>query len=282
MRIDIGAYNTLTIARSTPQGFYLSSGVQEVLLPNRFITDEMTIDSEIEVFVLLDSEERLVATTQKPKGVVGEIVPLEVVGVTEFGLFLDWGLEGKDLFLPKPMQKKEVQVGDKCVVRIEIDKVTERLIANPKIAKHLEEVEDDSMHLDEEVEALIYDRSPLGFSCIVNGKYSGMLYLNEVFRKLKVGDSIKAYVRFLREDGKLDLSLRRSGFDGLEGQEMEIMEMLEEAGGFLPYNDSSDPQDIRQKFKMSKKSFKKLIGVLYKKRLINITHKGIATKTHTA
>ena len=275
MRLDIGAYNTLTATRSTPQGLYLSSGVQEVLLPSRFVTDEMEVGSELEVFVLFDSEERPVATTQKPYGVVGDIVSLRVVGVAPFGVFLDWGLEGKDLFLPKPLQRKPVEEGDKCVVRIEVDQVTERLIGNPKIERYLDEVPDEVMHLDQEVEALAYDRTPLGFSCMVDRKYSGMLYHNEVFRDIQVGDLLKAHVRQLREDGKLDLSLRKSGFDGLKGQEKEIMEKLERAGGFLPYNDGSDPQAIRDEFQMSKKSFKKLIGVLYRQQLIDITHKGI-------
>ncbi len=274
MRINIGEYNTLMVARTTPQGLYLNSGVQEVLLPNRFVTQDMKVGDEIEVFVLFDTEDRPVATTQKPNGIVGDIVALKVVSTTDFGAFLDWGIDGKDLFVPKMLLKKPVSEGEYCVVRIELDKVTDRPVGNSKIDQFLEICE-DPISSNEQVEILVYDRSPLGFSCVVNGKYSGMLYHNEIFSQVRVGDKRQGYVRLLREDGKLDLSLRQAGFDGILGQEKEILDKLTEAGGFMPYNDNSAPEDIRRVFKMSKKSFKKLIGVLYKQQLIEITHKGI-------
>lgn len=274
MRINIGSYNTLMVARTTPQGLYLNSGVQEVLLPNRFVTDEMKVGEEIEVFVLFDSEDRPVATTQTPLGIVGDIVPMEVVSTTDFGAFLNWGLEGKDLFVPKMLMRKPLRVGDLCVVHIEVDKVTERPIGNPRVDKFLEPCEEEIPNT-ELVEMLVFSRSPLGFSCIVNGKYNGMIYHNEVFSPIQIGSKLEGYVRLVREDGKLDMSLRKIGFQGILGQEKEILDKLQDAEGFLPYHDNSSPEDIRRVFKMSKKTFKKLVGMLYKRQLIDITHKGI-------
>lgn len=282
-RLKIGEYNTLTIDRSLEQGLYLTTGLQDVLLPKKFITPEMEIGKDIEVFVMVDSEDRPVATTLKPAGVLGDIIALEVVGVTGFGAFLTWGVD-KDLFVPTQLMRRKVKEGDMCVVRVEIDKVTNRLIGNPRIDGTLEAApleaseeiaQEDLLDINQEVDLLVFSQSPIGFSCVVNNKYQGMLYQNEVFRNLYIGNKLKGYVRQVREDGKIDLSLRKQGFDGLEGQEYDIVQKLEKAEGFLPFNDNSDPEDIRANFQMSKKSFKKLIGVLYKKQIIEITHKGI-------
>jgi hypothetical protein len=276
MRLKIGQLNQLTIGRATEQGFYLTSGVQEVLLPKKFITPDMQVGGELEVFVLFDSEDRPVATTQRPKGMLGDIVALQVVSAAPFGVFLDWGLD-KDLMVPKALMKQVPRPGEWLVVRIDADTVTERLIGNPRIESSLQPAF-GACDEGQEVEALVYGLSPLGYACVADSQWAGLLYRNEVFEPLSIGDRRKAYVRQVREDGKLDLSLRRPGFDGLEGQEQRILELLRNNKGFLPYHDSSDPDEIRKVFQMSKKSFKKLLGVLYRQGLIELTHRGIRLK----
>jgi len=274
--LKIGNYNTLEIVKTTPQGLYLDSSEGEILLPKRYITSEMEVGDEIQVFIYTDSEDRLVAITDKPLAVVGEFAFLEVKALTSFGAFLDWGLP-KDLFVPHKEQHLPMRVGQKYVVRVALDFRTQRVIGVNRIGSFLEK---DNIELSEnqKVNLLPYETTSLGIMCIIDGLYAGMLYKNEVFQKIELGKSITGYVQKVREDNKIDLSLRLGGFDYIKGDAVKILEKLEENNGILRFSDKSDPKDIKDYFGMSKKTFKKLIGNLYRKGKIIIESHQIRLK----
>lgn len=276
-RLDIGKFNQLKVVKITPQGMYLDSDKGEILLPNKYIPAEAKVGDTLQVFVYTDSEDRLIATTLTPLALRGEFACLYVRHVTKFGAFLDWGLE-KDLFVPLKEQHKMMYEGEKHVVMVTLDVRTERLIGVSKLGAFLTH-EADGLEEGEEVQLMVYEFTTLGIMCIVNQVYSGMLYKNEVFQSLEIGDKLKGYIKNIREeDGKIDLSLRREGFDGIKNQGDSIVEKLKNNDGYLPYNDDSDPEDIKKQFQMSKKTFKKLIGGLYKQGKIIILDNGIRLK----
>lgn len=270
----IGKYNNLTIERLTSVGMFLSDVEgEEVLLPNQYLTDEMQVGDNIKVFVYLDSEDRPVATTETPKIIRNEFAFLEVTDVTEHGAFMDWGLI-KDLFVPFREQSTPMQVGEWHVVFLYLDQKSSRLIASTKIDRFLE---NDRLTVAEgdEVDLLIFSKSDLGYNAIVNQYHKGLIYGNEVFREINIGDSLKGYVKKIREENKLDLTLQKTGYEVVEPTAQAILDQLKKANGFLNLSDSSSPEDIYKKLQISKKVFKKAIGGLYKQGLIKISDDGI-------
>ena len=270
--IQPGTYQTLISTRTTPQGIYplcpllgdspqglyLDAGhLGEILMPKRYIPEGHNIGDEVHVFIYFDSEDRLVATTETPKGVLGDIVALQVVSLTENIAFLDWGL-AKDLLLPLSTLKYPTRKGDFVVVRIDFDKVSERLLANGRIEKFLIPAQED-IQKGKLVNAICYGESPLGYKMVVNHKHSAMLYRNTVFRNVAIGEETSAFITNVREDGKLDISLNEPGYDN------NIPALSEKKIGF---DDKADPEQIKATFQCSKKSFKKAVGLLYKERKI--------------
>ncbi|CAG5002706.1 Conserved virulence factor B [Dyadobacter sp. CECT 9275] len=270
----IGKYNYLTIQRVTSVGLFLSDVEgEEVLLPNQYLTDDMKLDDTIRVFVYNDSEDRPVATTQTPKIVRNEFAFLEVTDVSEHGAFLDWGLL-KDLFVPFREQSTPMQVGEWHVVFLYLDQKSSRLIASTKIDRFLE---NDRLTVKEgdEVDALIWQKTDLGYNAIINQYHKGLIYNNEVFKDLKIGDTVKGYVKKIREENKLDISLQKQGYVAVEPNARKILDLLKKEGGFLNLSDNSSPDEIYARLEMSKKLFKKAIGGLYKQGQIMISDKGI-------
>lgn len=274
--LNIGKTNTLKIVKRTPQGLYLDSDRGEILLPNKYIPEGIEIGDSVDVFIYTDSEDRLIATTLKPYAFLDEFACLEVKHTTNFGAFLDWGLE-KDLFVPTKEQHRMMQEGQKYVVRVCLDARTERLIGISKLAAFLSK-DTENLQEGQEVSLLVHEFTTIGIMCIIDDQYAGMLYKNEVFKPLKVGDRLKGYIKEVRDDGKIDISLRKHGFKGIRNETDVILDSLKENDNFLPYNDDSTPEEIKQHFQMSKKTFKKLIGILYKEGKIVILDGGIRLK----
>jgi len=270
----IGKYNYLTIERVTSVGMFLSDVEgEEVLLPNQYITDDMQVGDQIKVFVYLDSEDRPVATTQTPKIIRNEFAFLEVKDVSEYGAFLDWGLI-KDLFVPFREQPKPMEIGEWHVVFLYLDQKSQRLLASAKIDKFLES-ERLTVAEGDEVDLLVWQKTDLGYNVVVNQYHKGLIYANEVFQPLQIGDSLKGYVKKIREENKLDISLQKSGYEVVEPVAKQILEEVKKGKGFLNLSDSSSPEDIYNRLKISKKVFKKAIGGLYKQGIIRITDDGI-------
>lgn len=273
---EIGKYNDLPVVESVDHGLYLDGGrLGTILLPQRYVTPEMTIGDSIKVFVYNDSEDRLVATTETPAGQVGEFAYLEVVDVKpNVGAFLDWGLS-KDLLLPYREQGNfMIQKGDGLVVAIYLDEYTRRVVASARLHRHICP-EKPAYEPNEPVDVLIYGNSPLGYKAIVDKKHRGLLYHSETADKLEEGDRFTGYVKRVRSGGKIDLRRDRAGYKRVEPLAGQIHARLEEAGGRLPFNDKSSPESIRETFDCSKKAFKQAIGALYKQRVIRITEDGI-------
>ena len=272
--IEIGKIHTLEIVKCVDFGLYLDGNdAGEILLPNRYIPENWNIGDFIDVFIYLDHDERLIATTQKPLAQVGDFACLKVVSVDKIGAFVDWGLM-KQLLVPFREQKKVLKEGDTPVVYVYVDEKSHRIAASAKVDKFIDKNTPDSL-VGEEVELLIYRKTDLGYSAIINNQYSGLLYINEVFQPIYIGLKTNGYIKQIREDGKIDLSLTKPGIEKIDGFEKIIYHKLEQAKGFLPFSDKSEASNIYDKFEMSKKNFKKAIGSLYKKRLIDIEQAGI-------
>jgi predicted RNA-binding protein (virulence factor B family) len=270
----IGKYNNLTIERLTSVGMFLSDVEgEEVLLPNQYLTDEMQVGDTIRVFVYLDSEDRPVATTETPKIIRNEFASLEVKDVSEYGAFMDWGLI-KDLFVPFREQSVPMVVGEWHVVFLYLDQKSSRLIASTKIDRFLE---NDRLTVKEgdEVDLLVWQKTDLGYNAIVNQYHKGLIYHNEVFRDIKPGDSLKGYVKKIRPENKLDITLQKSGGEHIEPSAQRILEELKKGQGFMNLSDGSSPEDIYKRLQISKKIFKKAIGGLYKQGIIRIEENGI-------
>lgn len=272
----IGKRNLLTIIRSAPPGFYLDGGaLGEILLPGRFIPSGATPGGKIDVFVYRDSEDRLVATTQRPLAILGQFVLLRVVSVNpRVGIFLDWGLD-KDLLLPLREMSGPLNPGDKVLVQIVLDERSDRLIASARLNKRLELPSPGSYHEGDTVKLMVLSQSPLGYNMIVNDEHRGLLYLNEVNGPLDVGQLVEGYVRAIRPDGKLDLALGRAGYRRIAPLTEQIFERLTAKGGSLPFHDNSLPEEIREHFGVSKKAFKQAIGALFREKRIVIEPTGI-------
>ncbi|MCF8362687.1 MAG: GntR family transcriptional regulator [Prolixibacteraceae bacterium] len=272
--VKIGKISTLEVVKFTEQGAYLDGGPYgEILLPKRYVTESLSEGDDIEVFIYYDSEDRIVATTEKPLVQVGEFAPLEVVETTKFGAFLDWGLP-KNLLVPFREQKLKMEAGKKYVVYVYVDEKSGRIAGTAKIDKFLEKGFGDLAEGDK-VELLIANKTDLGVNAIVEGKYQGILYDNELFKPVRTGDVVSGYIKKIRDDEKIDLTLEKIGYDKVDPAQGQILEKLNKNDGFLPFNDKSDPDVIKKELAMSKKTFKKAVGALYKSRKISIEDNGI-------
>jgi predicted RNA-binding protein (virulence factor B family) len=272
--IQIGRYNVLKVLRKTEIGVYLDDEAEGILLPKRFVPRGVRIGEEIEVFLYHDSENRIIATTQQPKGVVGDIVLLPCVSTTPAGAFLDWGLM-KDIFVAKSQQLSFMRKGGEYLVKIYIDEQTGRVAATEKIEFQLS---NDDLAVEEmdEVDLVAYRKSDIGWVIIINNTHTGVLHDSQVFRDIVVGDQLKGFIKTIRPDNKIDVVLGKPGYQKVEDETEKILRLLEEHNGSLPYNDKSAPGDIYRFFGMSKKAFKMTIGALYKQRRITIDDKGIS------
>ena len=272
--IKLGHYNSLEIFREAEQGVYLSDEESnEVLLAIRYVPETLKIWDKIEVFVYLDNEERLVATTEKPYVVRDDFALLRCNAVTDFGAFLDWGLV-KELFCPFKEQVFKMKVGGWYLVHCYLDEKTERLVASSKTNRFLDNKELTVQEFDE-VDLIVSHPSDIGMNVIVNKKHQGLIYTDNIFRDLSVGDKVKGVVKKIRPGNKLDITLGKVGYRNIEPNADRIMQELEDNSGFLQLNDKSSPEAIKETLQMSKKSFKKAIGTLYKKRLVEIKPDGI-------
>lgn len=272
--IKIGDYSTLEIIKKVDFGMYLDGGpLGEILLPSRYIPENAKVGDEIEVFLYNDSEDRLIATTEKPKAKVGEFALLEVKAVGEYGAFLDWGLM-KDLFVPFKEQAVQMQVGKKYLVRVYLDEKTDRIVASSRWHRFLEE-KTDTLRENEQVEIKIANKTDLGYKVIINNSFWGVLYENEIFQPLSTGETKKAYIKKIRDDKRIDVILSKPGVEEVEQTKRDVLAKLEAGGGFIPLTDKSTPEAIYQEMKMSKKNFKRAVGNLYKQRLITLEKDGI-------
>lgn len=274
--IQLGKRNDMKVLRMVDFGAYLDAGdIGEILLPNRYVPEGCKVGDEVNVFVYLDSEERLVATTQKSLVEVNHFACLEVKWVNEHGAFLDWGLM-KDLFCPFKEQKQKMQVGYKYVVYAYIDAVTYRIVASAKLEKFISN-ERPPYSKGDEVDIIVCQRTDLGFKVIVDEKFYGMLFDKDVFKPLRKGDRMKAYIKQVRPDDKIDVVLQNeSGRELVEGfAERLLQELFASEGGCLPYHDKTDADEIYRAFGVSKKTFKRAVGDLYKRNLITLSDSGI-------
>ena len=274
--IQLGKRNDMKVLRMVDFGAYLDAGdIGEILLPNRYVPEGCKVGDEVNVFVYLDSEERLVATTQKSLVEVNHFACLEVKWVNEHGAFLDWGLM-KDLFCPFKEQKQKMQVGYKYVVYAYIDAVTYRIVASAKLEKFISN-ERPPYSKGDEVDIIVCQRTDLGFKVIVDEKFYGMLFDKDVFKPLRKGDRMKAYIKQIRPDDKIDVVLQNeSGRELVEGfAERLLQELFASEGGCLPYHDKTDADEIYRAFGVSKKTFKRAVGDLYKHNLITLSDNGI-------
>lgn len=273
MKLRLGQTNRLTVVRRAEQGLYLSGGPEDILLPNRYVPEGANVGDELDVFIYLDSEERLVATTETPLAQVGDFAWLEVAWVNQFGAFLDWGLM-KDLFVPFSEQKMKMQKGRSYLVHIHLDPQTYRIVASAKIERYLSK-DWPPYHGGDEVDALIWQKTDLGFKAIVNNQFAGLLFDDEIFRELHSGDRLRAFVKQVRPDGKIDLSLQRKGQKAVADFSDILLNHLRTNGGFSALGDKSPAEEIYALFGVSKKVFKKAVGDLYRRRLITIEDEGI-------
>ncbi len=270
----LGDYNTLKIDRSTSVGFYLTDGEgNDVLLPNKYIRKEFAVGDDIRVFLYKDYEQRWIATTLRPWIKVNEFASLRVRSATDKGAFLECGLE-KDLFVPHREQSTRMLEGFHYVVYAYEDNQTNRLVGSSKINKFLN---NDSLSVEpgEEVDLLIFETTPLGFNAIINQQHKGLIYHSDIFQEVKVGNKLKGYIKHIREDNTIDISLQKKGLGALEQGAATILNYLENHKGVLPLTDNSSPEEIIRILHMSKKNFKKSVGILYKQKRIALHEKSI-------
>lgn len=274
MNIKLGKYNQLEVVKSVDFGVYLNGGDDgEILLPTRYVPENCKPGDVLNVFIYLDNEERLIATTLQPYVQVGEFACLEVAWVNEYGAFLDWGLM-KDLFVPFREQKMKMQKGHRYVVHAHLDEDSYRIMASAKIERYLSK-DMPSYQPSEEVEIMVWQKTDLGYKVIVDNRFGGLVYQREIFQTLEPGMKMQAFVRQVREDGKIDLTLQKDGFQKVDDFSSVLLQYIKDQGGHTAFNDKSAAEDIYETFGVSKKTFKKAVGDLYKKRLILLVEDGI-------
>jgi uncharacterized protein len=271
--IRVGEYNKLAVQRIVEFGVFLDDGKEGLLLPKRFVPARTKVGDIITAFVYHDSEDRLIATTQKPKGIVGEIVLLSAVTVTQQGAFLDWGLM-KDLFVPRSKQLSGMRVGGEYLVKIYIDEQTGRVAATEKLEPLLSN-EELTVKEKDIVQLTVYRKTDIGYVVIINNLHTGVLHANEVYRTINIGDRLEGFIKAIRPDNKIDVAAGKPGYQRVEDEAEKILRLLKEHNGYLPYHDKSSPQDIYSFFGMSKKTFKMTTGNLYKQKKILLTETGI-------
>lgn len=278
--INVGEYNNLKVIREVDFGVYLDDGGEGILLPKRFVPVGTKIDDELTVFLYHDGEDRLIATTQKPKGILGDIVKLRTVSVTPQGAFLDNGLM-KDMFVPTSKQQQGMMPNGEYLVKIYLDEQTGRLAATEKIEPFLSNEELTVKEL-EIVDLIVYRRTDIGYVCIINNQHTGVLHHNEIYRNITEGDKFQGFIKKIYPEDKtgderfrIDVAAGKPGYNRVEDATEKILRLLKENDGFLPYHDKSDPDEIYSFFEMSKKTFKMTTGNLYKQRKISFEKDGI-------
>lgn len=272
--IEIGKINSLKILRKTTPGIYLGADENDVvLLPNKFVKPDFNIGDDIEVFVYKDSEDRLIATTLKPFVEVNQFAFLHVSEVANVGAFLDWGLE-KDLLVPFKEQKHKMVEGNGYVVYVYLDEVSQRIVASSKINKFISN-ENLTVKQSEEVDLLVYNETDLGYTCIINGLHKGLIYHNDIFTDIKIGDVVKGYIKLIRDNNLIDLSLQKPGFKHVLSSTEKILNYLIDNNGYLELTDKSSPDIIERRFDMSKSTYKKTLGILYRQRKITLHEDGV-------
>ncbi|MBQ3362357.1 MAG: GntR family transcriptional regulator [Muribaculaceae bacterium] len=268
--MKIGEYNELSINRMVDFGAYLiDDDTHEVLLPKRYLTPEMKVGDTIRVFVYNDSENRPVATTEQPYAVVGDFALMRVKAVNKVGAFLDWGLVAKDLLVPFSEQRVDMKVGRSYIVRVYLDEASHRIVASAKLAKFLNHTEPDYYHR-ERVEVLVVQRSDMGYRVIVEGAHWGQIYQNETYQDVNVGDRLTAFVKQVRPDGKVDLTLSKIEKMRVDDLSDRILDYLKANNGEMTLTDKASPDDINKVFQCSKKDFKKALGLLYKQQKVTL------------
>ncbi len=272
--IALGRYNQLEVVKEVDFGLYLNGDEDgEILLPKRYVPEGTQPGDWLNVFIYLDMDERLVATTLEPYVQVGEFACLQVAWTNEYGAFLDWGLM-KDLFVPFREQKVRMEKGRYYVVHVHLDEESYRIVASAKVERYLSKEPPAYAH-NEEVEVLVWQQTDLGWKVIIDNQYAGMLFKNEVFCRLQPGMRVKAFVKQVREDGKVDLVLQKGGMRKVEDFSDTLLAYIQGHGGFIPFTDKSDAVVIYDTFGVSKKTFKKAVGDLYKKRCILLEPEGL-------
>lgn len=272
--VKVGEYNTLKILRAVDFGLYLDDGQEGILLPKRFVPAGAKIGDELKVFLYHDGEDRLIATTQEPKGVLGDIVKLKAITVTSHGAFLDNGLM-KDIFVPKSKQLIGMHPNGEYLVKIYLDEQTGRMAATEKLGSFFNNDELTVKEL-EVVDLIVYRKSDIGYVCIINNQHTGVLHFNEIYRNIQVGDKFKGFIKKIYPtENKIDVSAGTPGYQRVEGESEKILRLLQENNGYLPYNDKTAPEEIYSFFEMSKKSFKMAVGNLYREKKITLEQTGI-------
>jgi len=275
--IEIGTYNELTAVRETDHGMILHDAEEDdVLLPNKFKPATLRVGDPITVFVYTDSEDWPIATTQQPLATRNQFAYLAVKEISEFGAWMDIGLD-KDLLVPFSEQNPKLQTGESYPLYVYVDETTNRMVGSARLRRFLDQ-EQITVEEGEEVDLFITGWSDLGVKAIINGKHEGLIFKSDVFRPLHAGDRLRGFVKNIREDGKIDLRLQQKGYAKVEPNAEKILQRLRQSGGFLPLHDKSDPDLIRDQLQMSKKTFKKAIGGLYKQQLIELVEGGIELK----
>lgn len=278
--MEIGRFNRLKVLKTVDFGVYLNGKeLGEILLPKRYIKSPLNEGDEIDAFIYTDSEDRLVATTEKPLAQEGDFAALHVVALTKVGAFMDWGLP-KDLFIPFAEQQTEMEEGETHVVYITIDPSSNRLYGSSRLDNFTYKA-DETCENGQRVQALVVKSTELGFKCIVNNMYLGMLFANEVFQPLKTGDRLECYIKTVREDGKLDLLLQPQGYTRIDPIADNLLKKLKKQNGFLSLHDKSAPEEIYALLGISKKAFKQAVGQLYREKYITLEDKGIRLNKNT-
>jgi predicted RNA-binding protein (virulence factor B family) len=272
--IELGKYNLLEVMRDTGSGLFLEDTEgNDVLLPGKFIPPDTEVGDFLEVYIYRDNEDRIIATTQEPRILIYEFAYLEVTSVGDHGAFLSYGVD-KDLFVPFREQKLKMEEGRSYLVYMYIDGQTDRLAGSAKVEQFLE-TEDLPLRVGDEVLVTIWKKTDLGTNVIINNKYSGLIYENELFERLYTGDVKTAYVHHIREDGKVDVRLQKDGYSKVEPNAQKILNHFEKKDGYILLTDKSSPERIKRELGMSKKTFKKAIGALYKQKMILLEEEGI-------
>ena len=268
--MNIGEYNELKINRTVDFGVYLiDDDTHEVLLPKRYVMPDMKVGDSIRVFVYNDSENRPVATTEEPYAVVGDFALMRVKAVNKVGAFLDWGLTAKDLLVPFSEQRVDMKAGRSYIVHVYLDPASKRIVASAKLSKFLNHTDPDYYHR-QRVEVLVVQASDLGYRVIVNNAHWGQIYQNETYQNVNVGDRLTAFVKQVRRDGKVDVTLAKIEKMRVDDLADRVVDYLEAHGGEMPLTDKSSPEDIQDAFQCSKKDFKKALGLLYKQQKVTL------------
>ncbi|MBQ4633472.1 MAG: GntR family transcriptional regulator [Prevotella sp.] len=273
-KIRLGDYNLMTVVKEVDFGVYLDGGeMGEILLPARYVPDGCKPGDELDVFLYLDNEERLVATTLRPLAKVGDFACLEVAWINRYGAFLNWGLM-KDLFCPFREQKKTMEIGKSYVVHVHVDDDSYRIMASARVERYFSQ-ERPTYNSGDEVDLMIWQKTELGFKVIVDNKFPGLIYKDQIFKAVRTGDRMRGYIQEVRPDGKIDVSLQPAGRRQTEEFSDTLLNYIKDNGGRCALGDKSPAEDIYQEFGVSKKVFKKAVGDLYKKRFITIGDEGL-------